>query len=133
MVPVHHSDVPLHLPLVNGSDGVQTNVVEADTKSLQIPLRPGQTISDAFRDMFQFSYDYLTAVPASRNVDRDPAKARFYLVYPPGANAELECLQKFLRSHTFQTNICTSLQERGWDAFRNIYKGDYIGVLLVCH
>jgi hypothetical protein len=112
---------------------LQSSASGTESDSFDLLLQPGQSVSDAFKKAFGISYDHLTAVPPSKNVDRTPGKARFYLVYPETARRELACLQKFLRSYTFQTNICTSLDERGWEAFQNIYKGDYIGVVLVCH
>jgi hypothetical protein len=108
------------------------HVSEAGQGAFHLHLEPGQVIGDAFQKQFHISYKYLTAVPASKHVDSNAAKARFYLCYPRTAQAELECLRKFLRSYTYHTNICTSMEERGWDAFRNIYKSDYIGVVLVC-
>ena len=116
-----------------GSNSGDTQVVEAGSESFHLPLEPGQAIGKAIENTYQISYKYLTAIPASKNVDRNSAKARFYLVYPRTAQAELECLHKFLRSYTFHTNICTSTEERGWDAFRNIFKCDYIGVILVSY
>jgi hypothetical protein len=108
------------------------DVAEGDPNQFHLHLEPGQAISEAFKTTFGISYKHLTAVPASKHTDRNPAKARFYLVFPSTAQAELECFQIFLRSHTFHTNICSSLEDRGWDAFRNIYKGDdYVGVILV--
>lgn len=120
------------LPRLVGSDaeGAQTKISAPESTSFQFIMQPGQTMRQTFQTAFQISYSYLTAVPASKNIDQNPAKARFYLVYPPTAQAELECLQNFVRSYTFHTNICTSADERGWDAFRNIYKGDYIGVII---
>lgn len=111
----------------------RTNVLENQPQAFRLPLKPGQTLPEAFESVFQISYSQLTAVPASKTVDRSPAKARFYLVYPPTAQVELECFQQFLRSRTFHTNICTSLEERGWEAFQNIFKGDYAGVIVVCY
>lgn len=111
----------------------ESDVVEVGPEAFHVHLEPGQALGEAFQKEFQISYKHLTDVPASKHFDANPAKARFYLFYPSTAQAELECFQKFLRSYTFHTNICTSMEERGWDAFRNIYKGDYIGVVLVCN
>jgi hypothetical protein len=107
-------------------------VSKARPQAFHLHLEPGQVLGDAFQKEFQISYKYLTAIPASKHIDSSPAKARFYLCYPPTAQAELECLQKFLRSYTYHTNISTSLEDRGWDAFKNIYRADYISVILVC-
>ena len=125
-------DSVLHDPSENDAVNLQIDVPEAEPHPFQLSLQPGQTLGQAFWNAFQISYDHLTAVPPSKNVDRSPAKARFYLVYPAAAQRELACLQNFLRSNTYQTNICTSMEERAWEAFQNIYKGDYIGVILVC-
>ena len=125
-------DLTMHHALKKQSTVAMPHASEAEVDSFELPLHPGQDIGTAFWDAFQISYDHLTAVPPSKNVDRNPAKARFYIVYPAAAQRELAYLQKFLRSYTFQTNICTSMEERGWEAFQNIYKGDYIGVILVC-
>ncbi|ERF73987.1 hypothetical protein EPUS_03801 [Endocarpon pusillum Z07020] len=104
---------------------------EAYPGTFRLPLQAGQAIGEAFQNAFRISYKHLTAVPPSKHIDRNPAKARFFLVYPSAAQAELDSLQKFLRSYTFHTNICTSMDERGWDAFRNIFNGDHdIGVIL---
>jgi len=115
-----------------GLNTSRTHVSDAGQQAFHLHLEPGQVVGEAFQRQFQISYKYLTAVPASKHVDSNAAKARFYLCYPCTALAELECLGNFLRSYTYQTNICTSMEEKGWDAFRNIYKGDYIGVILVC-
>ncbi len=123
----------LNLSVQSGLNDPQTDVGEPGQGSFQLALRPGQTIGEAFQNGFQISYDHLTAVPLSKHRHQDPAKARFYLEYPRTAQAELECLQTFLRSYTFHTNISTSMEERGWDAFHHLCKGDYIGVILVCH
>jgi hypothetical protein len=118
-------------PLGREQKDSEADLVGAYPKSFPLHSQPGQTMAEVFPRAFQISYNHLTPVPASRHVDQDPAKARFYICYPSSAQVELECLQKFLRSYTFHTNICTSMDERGGDAFRNIYKGDYIGVIVV--
>lgn len=101
-----------------------------DSNLRHFSIDSGQTVDEAFRYTLQISYGHLTAVPASGHVDQNPSKARFYLMYPWNARAELEYLQQFLRSYTFQTNIFTSMENGGWDAFQNSYR-DYIGVILV--
>jgi hypothetical protein len=123
----------VHPLLGNQSKDFQAHTVEQEENCFHLQLLPGCNIRDTFQKTFQISYSYLTTVPRARNVDRDPSKARFFLIFPQTAQAELKCLRKFLRSCTFNTNICTSMEERGWDAFQNIYKGDYVGVILVCH
>jgi hypothetical protein len=117
-------------PLGKDQNDSEADLVGAYPKSFPLDSQPGQTMTEVFQRAFQISYNHLTAVHASRHVDQDPAKACFYMCYPSSAQAELECLQKFLRSYTFHTNICTSTDERGWDAFRNIHKRDYIGVIV---
>ena len=127
------ADCTVLLPLEEGSPREpESYTSEAYPGTFRLPLQPGQAIGEAFQNAFRISYKHLTAVPPSKHIDRNPAKARFFIVYPSAAQAELDSLQKFLRSYTFHTNICTSMDERGWDAFRNIFNGDHhIGVILV--
>jgi hypothetical protein len=107
------------------------DVIENDSAPFQFSLKAGQTVGEAFQEAFRISYDQLTAVPPSKTVDASPAKARFFLYFPENAKSEFDYLQTFLRLYTFQTNIVTNHDERGWEAFRNLFKGDYVGVIIV--
>ena len=114
------------------SDVGQAEVRSQEPISFPPKLASGQTLVDQFWSRFQISYARLTATTPSKKSDSNPAKARFYLAYPESARQELECIKVFLKTFTFRINICTWLERQSWEAFQNIYKGDYIGVVLVC-